>query len=268
MSSWPGPGSAEPVEYIFPATLAVLRDIRACVTRLARAAGIAAPEVERIVLVANEMAANAVEHSGADAVTLRWETTDDGVWITMADDGVFAIRVRSPSERGLGLKLVLGLADEVTVRAGRQGERGTTVRLRMRVSSRPRVSPAETPGPSRILIVDGDRFAGRSLSLFLEAEGYPNTLAGSAQAGRAALTDPFLLAIVDLTTSNGSTLALCEEITRVGIPVLTLSSLPPPATLRPDRFLRKPVHPLEVLTAVRQMIASLVTGAAAKAPHA
>ncbi|MEV6595761.1 ATP-binding protein [Actinoplanes sp. NPDC051346] len=268
MSSWPGPGSAEPIEYVFPASPAMLGDIRARVTRLAHSAGIANTELERIVLVANEMAANAIEHSGADALTLRWENTDQGVWITVADEGVFAIGVSDTNHRGLGLKIVLGLADEVTVRAGRPGERGTTIRLYMRVGSRLDASPATTPGQSRLLIIDGDRFAGRSLALFLEAEGYENTLAASVEAGRAELAGRPRLAIVDLLTSNGSTAGLCEEIARAKIPVLALSSLRPPPTLRSDRFLRKPVHPLEVLTAVRQLIEPLVAGAPRNAPHA
>ncbi|GGQ73249.1 ATP-binding protein [Couchioplanes azureus] len=261
MSSWPDPGSAEPVEHVFSASPATLRDIRSYVTRLGQAAGVTDGDLERIVLVANEVATNAVEHSGADAVTVRWEPTGHGVWITVVDDGVFALGVSATGHRGVGLRLVLGLADEVTVRAGRRGEHGTTVRLHMPVHS------AQVPGRPRLLVVDGDRFAGRSLSLFLQAEGYPTTLAASAQAGRAAPGGPPRLAIVDLTSSQGATTALCEELTRSRIPVLALSSLPPPATLPADRFLRKPVHPLEVLAAVRQLIEP-VDAAAGTAAHA
>ena len=143
------------------------------------------------------------------------------------------------------------LADEVTVRAGRRGERGTIVRFHVR--SRSSVSAA--PGRVRLLVVDADRFSGRSLSSFLTAEGYEVALAASASAGREALADPPGLAIVDVMTSNGSAAGLCEEITRAGIPVLATSVLPPPAALRSDRFVRKPVHPLEVLTVVQQLLA-------------
>ena len=72
------------------------------------------------------------------------------------------------------------LADEVTARAGRRGERGTVVRFHVR--SRSRVSAA--PGRVRLLVVDADRFSGRSLSSFLTGEGHEVALAASASAGR------------------------------------------------------------------------------------
>ena len=230
----------------------MLREIRAFITRLATAAGIPDTEQHRIVLATNEAATNAVEHSGSDVVRVGWEHGDQGVWITVADDGVFGAIGGGTNDRGWGLKVLLMLADEVTVRAGRRGERGTIVRFHVR--SRSPVSAA--PGRVRLLVVDADRFSGRSLSSFLTAEGYEVALAASASAGREALADPPGLAIVDVMTSNGSAAGLCEEITRAGIPVLATSVLPPPAALRSDRFVRKPVHPLEVLTVVQQLLAA------------
>ena len=111
------------------------------------------------------------------------------------------------------------------------------------------------PSRVRLLVVDADRFSGRSLSSFLTAEGYEIALAASASAGREALADLPGLVIVDVMTSNGLAAGLCEEITRAGIPVLAMSVLPPPAALRSDRFVRKPVHPQEVLTVVQQLLA-------------
>jgi DNA-binding response OmpR family regulator len=89
------------------------------------------------------------------------------------------------------------------------------------------------------------------LSSFLEAEGYPTVVTGSAEDGRAASASPPRLAIVDLMTSNGLTVQLCEDLTQAGVPALAMSILPPPTNLRSSRFLRKPVHPLQVLVAVR-----------------
>jgi anti-sigma regulatory factor (Ser/Thr protein kinase)/CheY-like chemotaxis protein len=245
------PLSMEPTEHVFPARPVMLREIRAFIARLGSAAGIPDAELHRIVLAANEAATNAVEHSGSDVVRVGWEHGDQGVWITVADEGVFGAVAGGTHDRGWGLKLVLVLADEVTVRAGRRGERGTVVRFHVRSRSPVSVAPERV----RLLVVDADRFSGRMLSSFLTAEGYEVVLAASVSAGREALIDRPGLAIVDVMTSNGSAAGLCEEITRAGIPVLATSVIPPPATLRSDRFVRKPVHPLEVLTVVQQLLA-------------
>ena len=239
-------------ERVFPAMPGMLWEIRAFVARLATAAGIPDAELHQIVLATNEAATNAVEHSGSDVVRVGWEPGDHGVWITVADEGVFGAIGGNANDREWGLKVVFMLADEVTVRAGRRGERGTIVRFH--VGSRSTVSAA--PGRVRLLVVDADRFSGRSLSSFLTAEGYEVALAASVSAGREALADLPGLVIADVMTSNGLAAGLCEEITRAGIPVLATSVLPPPAALRSDRFVRKPVHPMEVLTVVQQLLAA------------
>src|SRR5215203_1693999 len=100
-------------ERVFPARPVTLRDIRAFVTRLATAAGITDAELHRIVLVTNEAATNAIRHSGSGVVRVRWERGDQGVWITVADEGVFGATagsaivgsaiVGSANDRGWGL---------------------------------------------------------------------------------------------------------------------------------------------------------------------
>ncbi|MFB9877507.1 ATP-binding protein [Planobispora siamensis] len=267
MALLPGSGPGEPVEYLFPVSPEVLGDIRAFVTRLAEEAGVADGERERIVLVTHELSANAVEHGATDMIYVRWEDTDQGVWITVSDQGVFEVG-GAIGERGLGLRIVLALADEVTIRPGRRDEQGTMVHLRMPVRAGRISAATAAPAPPGLLLVDGDRFAGRSLSAFLEAEGYPTVVAGSAQAGRAASASLPRLAIVDLMTSNGLGVQLCEELTRAGVPVLAMSILAPPVNLQAGRFLRKPVHPLEVLTAVRLLTEPSAAGAAPDVPHA
>jgi anti-sigma regulatory factor (Ser/Thr protein kinase)/CheY-like chemotaxis protein len=248
-------------EQVFPASAVMLRDIRAFVTQLATAAGIADVELHRIVLVTNEAATNAVEHSGGDVVRVGWEHGDQGVWITVADEGVFGAPGGGANDRRCGLHVVLALADEVTVRAGRRAEGGTIVRINVGSRSPVSAAPVDASGRVRLLVVDGDRFSGRSLSSFLTAEGYEVALAASVQAGRDALTSPPDLAIVDVMTSNGLAAELCEEIAGSGIPVLAMSVLPPAAALRSDRFVRKPAHPLEVLAVVRQLLAEVASGA-------
>ena len=110
-------------DHVFPARPEMLREIRAFVARLATAAGIPDAERHQIVLATNEAATNAVEHSGSNVVRVGWEHGDQGVWITVADDGVFKAVNSAADGGGWGLSVVLMLADEVTVRAGRRGER-------------------------------------------------------------------------------------------------------------------------------------------------
>jgi anti-sigma regulatory factor (Ser/Thr protein kinase)/CheY-like chemotaxis protein len=239
--------------HVFPAKPVVLREIRAFVARLATEAGIPDAERHRIVLATNEAATNAVEHSGSDEVRVGWEQGDRGAWITVADEGVFDATAHGTDDRGGGLQVLLALADEVTVRAGRPGEPGTTVRFHVRIPSPVSAAARRV----RLLVVDADRFSGRSLSSFLTAEGYEVALAASVPVAQDALATPPDLVIVDVMTSNGSAAGLCREITQAGIPVLAMSVLPPPVTVRSDRFVRKPAHPLEVLTVVRQLLADV-----------
>ncbi|SNY68378.1 ATP-binding protein [Paractinoplanes atraurantiacus] len=267
MSLPPGSGASEPVESLFPASPEVLRDIRAFVTRLAREAGFTDRERERMVLVTHELSANAVEHGATGVVCVRWEDTDQGLWITVSDDGVFESGGGS-GEPGRGLRIVLGLSDEVTIRPGRRDRQGTEVRLRVPVPAGRASTAAGGSAPPRVLLVDGDRFAGRSLSSFLDAEGFPTTVAASAEAGRAAAASPPRLAIVDLTTSRGLTVPLCEDLMRAGVPVLAISILPPPEGLRASRFLRKPVHPLEVLAEARRLTEPSPAGTVPEVPRA
>src|SRR3954471_5813438 len=127
-----GPAPMGSAEQVFAARPAMLREIRGFVTRLATAAGIPNAELHRIVLVTNEAATNAIEHSGSDVVRVGWEHGDQGAWVTVADEGVFGATGGGADDRRWGLKVVLALADEVRVRAGRPGEPGTSVRIHVR----------------------------------------------------------------------------------------------------------------------------------------
>src|SRR5690348_6262829 len=197
-SASPGPVPVGQPEQAFPARPVMLGEIRAFVAGLATAAGITGAELHRIVLATNEAATNAIEHSGSDVVRVGWEHGDQGAWITVADEGVFGATGGGADDRRWGLKVVLALADEVTVRAGRPGEPGTTVRIHVRTRS----PVGAVPGRGRLLVVDADRFSGRSLSAFLRAEGYEVTLAASVPAGRDGVAGRPALAIVDVMTSN------------------------------------------------------------------
>jgi anti-sigma regulatory factor (Ser/Thr protein kinase) len=163
--SSPSPPRGGPREAQFAATANALREIRAFLTGLASASGIEGDDLHKILLVANEAATNAVEHSGSSVVRVRWEEYGQGVRVTVEDDGAFDLRRSAGDDGGYGLKIVLGMADEVLVQAGRPDAPGTTVRLQVR--TRARAGAGAGAGRQRLLIVDGDRFSGRSLASFL-----------------------------------------------------------------------------------------------------
>ena len=151
-----------------------------------------------------------------------------------------------------GLKVLLVLADEVTVRAGRRGERGTIVRFHVR--SRSPVSAA--PGRVQLLVVDADRFSGRSLSSLLTAEGYEVALAASVSAGRGGPDGP-----------ARPRDRRCDDLERVGRRAVSRRSRGRGFRSWRRRSSRRPrrcgrtgscasrSHPLEVLTVVRQLLA-------------
>jgi anti-sigma regulatory factor (Ser/Thr protein kinase) len=117
----------------FPVHATAPRDIRRYVADLANAARICGDDLATMLLAVHETAANAVEHSGGDTVSVRWEYHEGVVRVAVHDNGVFNTDGRTSDDRGRGLGILLALADKVSVRPGRIADRGTTVRLRFRV---------------------------------------------------------------------------------------------------------------------------------------
>ncbi|HEX8384745.1 MAG TPA: ATP-binding protein [Rubricoccaceae bacterium] len=93
------------------------------VERDVRASGLPTPTVDRIVLVAGELLANAVEHGGG-GVALQWEPSHRGgtLWVGRGGGEEEAIRgahLPDPSAtRGRGLYLVQRLSDELSEAEG------------------------------------------------------------------------------------------------------------------------------------------------------
>jgi CheY-like chemotaxis protein len=217
-------------------------------------AGIQNEARDKILLVVNEVAANSIEHSGGGSLRLTWTDLGPSVQVTVEDDGVFHIQPRTTEVRGLGLKIAVCLAEEVRIRGGRAEAPGTAVTVRMPA---PRSTASGAATAPRLLVVEDDRFCGRSLSRFLEGEGYDVTLATTYEAGRFVLSRTPDLVIVDLSTSGGVVDQVCQEVKQFpGTPVLAMSVLPPPASLPAEvtEFLRKPVHPVTVSAAVRRLL--------------
>lgn len=237
----------------FPAVPDSLRDVRSFVRSLAGSAGIDGDGLRDLLVAVTEAVDNAVIRGGASVVGVTWEPQDQGVVLTVEDDGVFHAGDTPTST--LGLRLLFSVADEVEVRPGRPTWPGTVVRMLVRTWSLAESPDLTVPaGRPRILLVDGDRFSGHALAAFLHAEGYDVTLVASVAAADAALSGLPQLVIVDLMTSHGQGTRLCDDIKRdTAVPVIALSAIVP-ASQGSDLFLTKPAHPLQVLAAVRSLV--------------
>jgi anti-sigma regulatory factor (Ser/Thr protein kinase)/CheY-like chemotaxis protein len=237
----------------FPAVPGSLPEIRAFVRDLADESGLHGDDARDVLLAVSEAADNAVRRAGASVVGVTWEPRDHAVLLTIEDDGVFDIDAGS-SARPLGLRLLLGIADEVQVRPGKPTWPGTVVRALVRVWSRAGAPDLPAPpGRPRVLLVDGDRFSGQSLAAFLQAEGYDVTLVTTVQAAEPVLETPPAVAIVDLLASHGEGTRFAAVARTFGVPVVAVSAIEP-ATHVADAYLPKPAHPLRVLAAVRDML--------------
>lgn len=110
-----------------------LSGMRAMVAALAREAGLTADRVEDLRVAANEIATNAVTHSGRPAVVRVW-TDEEGLICEITGTSVLTDRLAgriAPSplqDRGRGLLLVNYLCDLVQVHTD---DSSTTVRLHM-----------------------------------------------------------------------------------------------------------------------------------------
>jgi anti-sigma regulatory factor (Ser/Thr protein kinase) len=115
----------------FPADPRSLGSIR----RLVRAEGSAARLDEGalgdVVLAASEASANAVLHSGGAHIRIELAMIDSCFEVNVEDDGTFEGdgSAHAPS-RGRGLPIIRAVMDEVQVRRGAVGGRGTRVTMR------------------------------------------------------------------------------------------------------------------------------------------
>ncbi|GGO61087.1 sensor histidine kinase [Nonomuraea cavernae] len=131
----PPPGQDYGTRHVFDADLRLLRQY---VTAWAAAGELPAETADRLVIVVNEVAANAVEHGGGRGDILLW-TEDDSICCDIRDAGrpdgegleLFAgyLPPTSATARGYGLWVARQLCDLVEVRTG---QAGTQVRLRLR----------------------------------------------------------------------------------------------------------------------------------------
>lgn len=237
----------------FPAVPGSLPEIRAFVRDLAGESALNGDDLRDVLLAVAEAADNAVRRAGASIVCVTWEPRDHAVLLTIEDDGVFDLDAGT-SARPLGLRLLYGVADEVQVRPGRPTWPGTVVRALVRVWSRALSADVPVPpGRPRVLLVDGDRFSGQSLAVFLQTEGYDATVVTTVAAAESALEALPSLVIVDLLTSHGEGARFAAVARTFGVPVVAVSAIEPAEHVA-DTYLPKPAHPLRVLAVVRELL--------------
>jgi DNA-binding transcriptional MerR regulator len=115
------------------------------------------------------------------------------------------------------------------------------------------------PAGLLVLLADSDRHGAELNEVFLRSEGYEVEIALTAEdaEGKFASQDP-ALSIVELMISGGVGRALCGRLKqRRGTPVLCISSLDlgeQALAAGADAFLKKPLEPLQLAAAVRDLI--------------
>src|SRR5262245_16493550 len=115
----------------FPADARSLTAIRRLVRSEGAAASLDEGAVGDLVLAASEASANAVLHSGGTRIRVELGPMDSCFEVNVEDDGTFEGdgRAHDPS-RGRGLRIIRAVMDEVRVRRGMAGGRGTRVTMR------------------------------------------------------------------------------------------------------------------------------------------
>ena|SRR2546430_11487384 len=116
-----------------------LVSLRSAVAAHGNALGLAGERLELLIVVAHELASNAVRHGGGWGRLLLWRdgnevccrVIDDGPGLSQTDPNSWRVPPPVRAEGGRGLYFVQALADAVTVRADRTG---TTVTVRFLVS--------------------------------------------------------------------------------------------------------------------------------------
>ncbi len=118
-----------PVVRSFPAQPSALPGIREFVRSQASSAGLPDETVDDLSLAVTELCGNAIEHSGTERVFVSYSQEDDAVQIRVRDEGLFHQRLFASGSPGLGLALVLALADAVSIKRGTRERPGTVVRV-------------------------------------------------------------------------------------------------------------------------------------------
>ncbi len=138
--------SADVVRLTIPARTEYLILARLALAGIAREVPIDPSTLADLKLAVTEACGNAIRHAGPTGdgvVRVRYAVGGDTIEIRVEDDGT-GIQAATPrslspvelSESGMGLAIIDALVDEVEIGPGTDG-RGTTVRMRRRLSAAP-----------------------------------------------------------------------------------------------------------------------------------
>jgi CheY-like chemotaxis protein len=134
----------------------------------------------------------------------------------------------------------------------------------------PRLKPADTKKPYRILIVDDDEAMVDVLALRLSRQGFKTLSANSGERGLAiARSERPALVLLDLRLPDVDGLTICQQLVddseTCDIPVIIVSGMERPDIIRQCRaagcqyFVRKPYDPNVLLVLIQQSIDGWMT---------
>lgn len=123
-----------------PSRMDALPQVRDFVRRVADTARLSGSRAYDLSVAASEACANAIEHSGlaSDQLRLEARVEADQLTVRIDSDGDFRLGRTHPAarqDRGMGLPLMVMLADDLSIRRRPQG--GLSVVLTMSTSGRP-----------------------------------------------------------------------------------------------------------------------------------
>jgi len=115
------------------------------------------------------------------------------------------------------------------------------------------------PPQAAILLAECDRYAAELQEHFLTTEGFEVQVALSEAEARSALSGRRpAVAVIEPLISGGVGLDLCRSFKRSGVPVIVASVLQAreqALAAGADAFLGKPLNPLRLLSAIRDLLA-------------
>lgn len=113
----------------------------------------------------------------------------------------------------------------------------------------------------RILLVEDDGAIVRTLSEYLEGEGFSVKNAETEQAAKRLLTnEPFDLLLLDISLKSGSGLPVCAAAKEKGVPVIFLTasgdenSVVNGLDMGADDYITKPFRPRELVSRMKSVL--------------
>ncbi|MCL5734722.1 MAG: SpoIIE family protein phosphatase [Actinobacteria bacterium] len=167
---------SHPVRLVIPADLKEVAGARQLVTQIGEAAGLSESRVFDLQVATSEAVANAIEHASTQAELLVWRLPDRLI-VEVTNDGAFRPGLSNDDtrRRGLGLPLMVSLADDVHVVRDPEG--------RTRLSLTFLLQPSERSGVIGEAAPDGPEASPATILARLNAE----RLKAQAEGSRAAL---------------------------------------------------------------------------------